>query len=92
MDLRNDKSAFDGLYGFRSSQATVDPLTGVSDRIATAFNRSWITQATTGFSILVFFTNVSVMEFQVRYFVLFHFFSVIDCFEWFWMGSLHKNI
>ena len=44
----------------------------------------------TGFGILVFFTNV--MEFQVRYLVLFPFFSVIDCFGWFWMGSLHRNI
>ena len=31
------------------------------------------------------------MEFQVRYLALF-LFSVIDGFEWFWMGSLHKNI
>ena len=32
------------------------------------------------------------MEFQVRYLALFLLFSVIDGFEWFWMGSLHKNI
>ena len=32
------------------------------------------------------------MEFQVRYLALFVLFSVIDGFEWFWMGSLHKNI
>ena len=31
------------------------------------------------------------MEFQVRYVVLFLLFSVIDDFEWLWMGSLHKN-
>ena len=31
------------------------------------------------------------MEFQVRYLPLFLLFSVIDCFEWFGMGSLHKN-
>ena len=42
--------------------------------------------------MLVFFTNVSVMEFQVRFLVLFLLFSVIDDFEWFWMESLHKNI
>ena len=46
----------------------------------------------TGFGILVFFTNLSLMEFQVRYLVLFLLFSVIDDFEWFWMESLHKNI
>ena len=32
------------------------------------------------------------MEFQVRYLALFLLFSVIDSSEWFWMGSLHKNI
>ena len=32
------------------------------------------------------------MEFQVRYLALFLLFSVIDSFEWFWIGSLHKNI
>ena len=42
--------------------------------------------------MLVFFTNLSLMEFQVRYLALFLLFSVIDGFEWFWMESLHKNI
>ena len=46
----------------------------------------------TGFGILVFFTNLSLMEFQVRYLALFLPFSVIDDFKWFWMESLHKNI
>ena len=32
------------------------------------------------------------MEFQVRYLALFCLFSVVDIFEWLWMGSLHKNI
>ena len=32
------------------------------------------------------------MEFQVRYFALFLLCSVIDCCEWFWMGSLQKKI
>ena len=45
----------------------------------------------TGFSILVFFINLSLMEFQVRYSALFLLFSVIDDFKWFWMESLHKN-
>ena len=42
--------------------------------------------------MLFFFTNLSLMEFQVRYLGLFLLFSVIDGFEWLWMGSLHKNI
>ena len=42
--------------------------------------------------MLVFFTNLSLVEFQVRYLALFLLFSVIDSFEWFWMESLHKNI
>ena len=42
--------------------------------------------------MLVFFTNLSLMEFQVRYLTLFLLFSVIDGLKWFWMGSLHKNI
>ena len=46
----------------------------------------------TGFGMLVFFTSLNLMEFQVRYLTLFLLFSVIDGFEWFWIGSLHKNI
>ena len=46
----------------------------------------------TGFGMLVFFTNLSLMKFQVRYLALFLLFSVIDGFEWFWMESLHKKI
>ena len=72
----------------------------MSDRIARAFNRSRATQAValdsfTSFSIefgMVVFTNVSLMEFQVRYMTLFLLFLVIDGFGWFWMGILHKNI
>ena len=44
------------------------------------------------FGMLVFFTNLSHMEFQARYLALFLLFSVIDGFEWFWIGSPHKNI
>ena len=40
----------------------------------------------------VFFTNLSLLEFQVRYLALFLLFSVIDGFKWFWMESLHRNI
>ena len=46
----------------------------------------------TEFGMLVFFTNLGLMEFQVRYLALFLFLSVIWGFRWFWMGSLHKNI
>ena len=42
--------------------------------------------------MLVFFTNLGLMEFQVKYLALFLIFSVIGGSEWFWMGSLHKNI
>ena len=46
----------------------------------------------TGFGMLVFFRNLSLMEFQVRYLALFLLFLVIDNFEWFWMESLDKNM
>ena len=72
----------------------------MSDRIARAFNRSGNTLALAldisklliEFDLLVFFTNVGVMEFQVRYLALFLLFSVLGGFRWFWMGSLYKNI
>ena len=44
------------------------------------------------FGLLVFFTNLSLMEFQVRYLALFLLFLVIGGFGLFWMGNLHKNI
>ena len=44
----------------------------------------------TGFVMLVFFTNLTLMEFQVRYF-LFLLLSVIDSFGWFLMGRVQKN-
>ena len=46
----------------------------------------------TRFGMLVYFINLSLMEFQVRYFTIFLLFSVIYGFEWFSMESLHKNI
>ena len=46
----------------------------------------------TGFDMLIFFTNLSLVEFQGRYLALFLLFSLIHDFEWFWMESLHKNI
>ena len=44
------------------------------------------------FGMLVFFINLSHVEFQVRYLVLVLLVSVIDGFEWFSMGNLHKKI
>ena len=60
---------------FASSPSTADLLTVVSDRIGRAFNRSGLVGLqhliypafSTGFGMLVFFTNISLMEFQVRY-------------------------
>ena len=49
-------------------------------------------RVSTWFGLLIFFTNLSVMEFLLRYLASFPLFSVIDAFEWFWMGDLHKNI
>ena len=46
----------------------------------------------TRFGMLVFFTNLSLMEIQVRYLALFLLFPLIDDFEWYWMESLHQNI
>ena len=37
--------------------------------------------------MLVCFTDIRPMEFQVGYLALFHLFSV-DGFKWFWIGSL----
>ena len=76
-------------YGFRSHQLTADLQTVQSDRIAKVF--SGATRAV-AFGILIFFTNVSLMEFQVRYLALIRFFSIIEGIKWFWMSSLHKNI
>ena len=60
-------------------------LTVATDRIGRAFNRSKTTQALAldlpkAFNRvwLFFSTNVSLMEFEVRYMALFRFFSVID--------------
>ena len=81
-------------------ESTGDLLTVVSDRIARGFNRSGATRDValdisklfTGFGMLVFFTNVIQMEYQLRYLTLFLFFSIIDSFSWFWMESIQKNI
>ena len=46
----------------------------------------------TEFDMLLLFTDLGLMEFQVRYLALFFHLSVIGSFSWFWAGSLHKNI
>ena len=64
----------------------------MSDRIALAFNRPRATRAVAldisnafdrVFGMLVFFTNLSLMEFLVRYLALICLFSITDGFEWF---------
>ena len=45
-----------------------------------------------GFGMVIYFTNLGLGEFQVRYLALFLLFSVVDGFEWFWMESLHRSI
>ena len=88
----------DFQYGFRSSRSTADLLAVVSDTIVRAFNRSGSTQAVA--------LDISKAFHRVWYAVLLYklklyrisgqifdvFSSVTDSFEWFWMGSLHKNI
>ena len=87
--LQHFRMYFKHSYGFRSSRSTTDLLTIVSDRIATAFNRSGATQSVAldiskaGFDMLVFFTNLRLMDCLVRYLALFLLFSAIDGFEWF---------
>ena len=74
---------------------TADLLTVAFDEIAWAFNRSGATRTLaliyprflTLFDMLVFFKNLSIIEFQVRYLALFLLFSVIDGFGWFWKGE-----
>ena len=46
----------------------------------------------TGFGILVYFTRLSLMEFQVRCLAVLLLFSVMDGFKWFWMESFHRSI
>ena len=58
-------------YGFQSSRSTTNFLTVVSDRIARALNMSEATPPVlSGFGMLVFFINLSLVEFQVRYLTL----------------------
>ena len=42
--------------------------------------------------MLVLFTNLSLMEFWIKYLALVCPFSAKYIFEWFWVRNLHKNI
>ena len=81
-----------------SSLSNAGLLAVVSDRIARAFIRSGATEAAlylrllTGFGMLVFFTDLRLLELQVKYLALFLLFSVNGSFERFWMGSHHRNV
>ena len=66
----------DFQYGFRSSRSTADLLTLVSERIGKAFDQCGTFRAATCILKLA----------------LFHLFSVIDGFGWFWIGRLMKSI
>ena len=98
--LRKCGLFYDFQYSLRSSRPTADFLTVASDRIARAFNRSGATRAIAldiskvfaGFGMVVYFINLGLGEFQVRYLVLFLLFSVVDSCKWFWMESLHRSI
>ena len=88
----------DFQYGFRSSRSTaifsqlyLIELLGILTGLGLL--ELWhliYPRLLTRFDVLVFFTNLSPMEFQVRYSALFLLFS--DDFLWFCMESLHKNI
>ena len=45
----------------------------------------------TGFAMLVFFINLSLIKFYVGYLILFRPSAVLDSFDWFAIKSLHNN-
>ena len=83
------------VLGLRS---TADFLTVVYYKITCTFNKSGLLEPwhlinprlLTGFDMLVFFTNLRLMQFQVRYLALFLLFSVKDNFELFWMEGFQN--
>ena len=78
-------------YGFRSSRSTADLLIVVSDKITRLLTGLGLLELLhliyprllTRFDMLIFFMNLSLTEFQVRYLALFLLFSVTDGLEWF---------
>ena len=79
--------------GFRPSWSPADVLTVVSDRVDRAFNRFGTTWAV-ALDISKAFDRVwhAGLLHKHKSLVLFCLFSIIDGFEWFWLGSFHKNI
>ena len=83
----------DFQYGFRSSRATADRLAVVSNRIARAFSRSLATR-TVALDMPKAFNrvwHVGLLHKLKSYGTSGQIFLIINGFEWFWIGSLHKN-
>ena len=86
----------DFKYDFSSSWSTADLLTVVLDRIARAFNRSGATSAVAHDIWKVFerawhaclLHKLKALWNFGSYFCLL---SLLDGFNWFWMGGLHEN-
>ena len=88
----------DFRYGFRSSRSTADFLTFVSDRIARSFNSSGANRAV-ALDISKAFDRVwlagllhKLKSYGIPGQIFGLIFSVKDGWEWFWKGSLHKNV
>ena len=73
------------LNDFQLPQIVSDLIVHLFINLSKSISSLW-------FGMLMLFTNLHVMEFQIIYLTFFSFFSLMDCFRWFWMGSLHKNI
>ena len=91
----------DFQYGFRFSRSNVNLLTVASDRSARAFNMYGAIRFVAFDGVSKAFDKVchaallykrKSSEFWVRCLVLFFHFLVIDGFQWFWFGSIGKNI
>ena len=88
----------DFQYGFRCFRSNTDLLTVASDRIARAFDRSRASPVVDISKAFDMVCRAGLLHKRKSYAIsgkilaLFHFFSVVDDFRWFWMGSLHKNI
>ena len=80
----------DFQYSFRSARSTLDVVAVVSYRMFRAFNRSGATQV-----VVLYISKASDGVWHAGFpenFNQFVFFLVIEGFEWFWIGCLHKNI
>ena len=82
----------DFQYGFRFSQSTAIFSQLYLIELLELLTGLWLLELghliyprlLPGFGMLVFFTNLSLMKFQVRYFALIFLFSVIDNCVWLW--------